>query len=70
MAKCNYSKCDFRLYREICGKLLNDNTVKSLIMKRKTALIKGFKNKDGKTFDARLILDENSHTKFDFSSKC
>lgn len=69
MAKCNYSKCGFILYREIGGKVLNDKAVKSLLLKKRTPIVKGFKSKQGKTFEARVILDGDYKTKFEFPHK-
>ena len=37
--------------------------------KRKIGLIKGFKGKNGKVFDALLVLDEQSNVAFSFSEK-
>lgn len=44
---------------EIFGKKLTAAQVESLILKKKTPMIHGFKSKAGKTFDAILTLDEN-----------
>jgi DNA topoisomerase-3 len=40
-----------------------------LLTKGKTGTIKGFKSKNGKSFDAALKFDENYKTVFDFSDK-
>jgi len=40
-----------------------------LLTKGKTAVIKGFKSKAGKAFDAGLKLDENYQVVFDFPEK-
>lgn len=69
MTKCNYSRCGLILYREIGGKVLNDKAVKSLLLKRRTPLIKGFKGKQGKPFEARVVLDGDYKTKFEFPHK-
>ena len=37
--------------------------------KRKTGLIKGFKGKNGKAFDASLVLDEQFNVTFSFPEK-
>ena len=36
---------------------------------RKTGLIKGFKGKNGKAFDASLVLDEQFNVGFSFPEK-
>ena len=40
-----------------------------LVTKRKTGLIKGFKGKNGKAFDASLVLDEQFNVGFSFPEK-
>ncbi|MCE8938625.1 topoisomerase C-terminal repeat-containing protein, partial [Bacteroides ovatus] len=40
-----------------------------LVTKRKTGLIKGFKGKNGKAFDASLVLDEQFNVTFSFPEK-
>jgi DNA topoisomerase-3 len=43
--------------------------VKGYVTKGKTAVIKGFKSKGGKSFDAALKFDENHMVTFDFPAK-
>lgn len=66
MAKCGYSKCNFRIYREIAGKVLNDKAMQSLLLKGRTPLLKGFKSRLGKAFEARVVLDKDNKTMFEF----
>jgi DNA topoisomerase-3 len=40
-----------------------------LLTKGKTAVIKGFKSKTGKAFDAALKFDENYRITYDFPAK-
>lgn len=55
---------------EICSKTITDSQVKALVTKGKTSVIKGFKAKSGKTFDAALWLDKNTgKINFEFSNK-
>lgn len=69
--KCsNYDKetgCSFSV-GEICGKRLTEKQMCDLIQNRKTAEIKGFKSKNGKSFNAALILESTNKISFDFSS--
>lgn len=59
--------CHFVLWKTpICGKELSPNQVKSLLKKGKTPLIKGFKSKSGKPFNAYLIWEESSEAKLKF----
>ena len=49
--------CGFRFFREIAHKKLTDKQAQTLLDKHETGLIKGFKGKNGSTFDAKLKLD-------------
>jgi DNA topoisomerase-3 len=49
--------CDFVVWKEISGKRLTDKQIHALIGKRKTPLIRGFKDRSGGKFNARLKLD-------------
>lgn len=44
---------------------MTDKQVTDLVLKRKTGLIKGFKSKNGKSFDAFLIFKDNK-VQFEF----
>lgn len=66
MAKCNYSKCRFIFYREICGKQLTEEELTELFKKHKTPLITGFKSKKGKVFDASIEFDKDGDWYFKF----
>ena len=63
--------CPFSVGKEYCGKAISDAQAIRLIEKGKTALIKGFKKKDGKgEFDAYLVVDKTSKKiKFEFPTK-
>ena len=61
-------ECDFIIWKTICEKSLTDAQIKSLIEKKKTGVIKGFKSKKGSTFDARLILKPDFTIGFEFES--
>lgn len=65
LAKCNYSKCRFTLYRNILGKTLTDNQTTELIKTGRSPLIKGFIGKSGKAFDAYIVIEEGK-AKFEF----
>ncbi|HFH2852678.1 type IA DNA topoisomerase [Pseudomonas aeruginosa] len=58
--------CEFRVYPSIAGKELTTSHLESLLSKGKTSLIKGFKSKEGKAFDAALRLDGQGKVVFDF----
>ncbi len=67
--KCNYSKCNLTLYRELCGKKLTDNQLKELFKTGKSSLIKGFNSKKGKAFDAYIVFDSIGNFHFSFPDK-
>lgn len=55
---------------EICGKKITENQLVSLITKGKTGIIKGFKSKAGKEFDAHLVLEKSTgKINFEFANK-
>lgn len=58
--------CGFVIWKTIAGKAISITQATKLLNKGKTDLIKGFKSKDGKPFDAYLILKENKSVGFDF----
>ncbi len=61
--------CDFIFNSTIAHKKLTEKNVKDLLEKGKTDLIKGFKNKKGKKFDAYICLNDKFDTTFDFPDK-
>lgn len=69
-ASCsNREKCGFKVSKEIAHKKLTEAAIKKLLLKGSTDLIKGFKSREGKEFDARLKLDNEFNVKFDFGGK-
>lgn len=58
--------CGFVIWRNIAGKEILPNQVKKLLDDGKTYLIKGFKSKTGKSFDAYLLLNSEHKTEFVF----
>lgn len=67
VVKCTNDECGFVVFRNKCDKQLSDKQIKDLITKKKTGVIKGFKSKAGKTFDAALVLDERFNVSFQFA---
>lgn len=67
--KCSNKSCDFILWNSVAGKNLSDKDRDALLNNKQTRLIKGFKSKAGKSFDAYLSLDENYKIKFVFPKK-
>ena len=58
--------CDFVVWKEMAGKKLTAKQIHALIAKGKTGVIKGFKSKKGRKFDARLQLGPECKAAFDF----
>ena len=69
VAKCSNVDCTFTIFRNKCDKQLSDKQIVELVTKRKTGLIKGFKGKNGKAFDASLVLDGEFNVAFSFPEK-
>ncbi|QNB68250.1 hypothetical protein GTH52_15120 (plasmid) [Clostridium tyrobutyricum] len=59
--------CKFFIGKTIAGKNITGSIVKKLITGKSTGVIKGFKSKSGKSFDAVLILKDRKVT-FDFQN--
>lgn len=58
--------CGFTIWKVVANKKLSDSQIKSLVTSRKTDLIKGFKSKAGKPFEAYLILNKEGKVEFEF----
>ncbi len=69
VARCKNDDCDFHIFREVCGTYLSEDNIRDLITKGRTPMLKGLTSKAGKKFNARLVLQEDSSTKFEFEQK-
>lgn len=69
VAKCSNVDCSLTVFRNKGEKTLTDSQISDLITKGRTSLIKGFKNKDGKTFDAQVTFDKDFRIVYDFPPK-
>ncbi|AYD39755.1 type IA DNA topoisomerase [Clostridium fermenticellae] len=58
--------CNFFIGKKIAGKDISESVVKKLLRDKKTGIIKGFKSKNGKNFNAGLKI-EKSNVVFDFT---
>jgi DNA topoisomerase-3 len=60
--------CKFAIWKEIAGKKISLTQAKTLLTKRKTGTIKGFKSKskEGNKFDAALAIDTRGKITFEF----
>lgn len=59
--------CKFSIWKTIAGKNITKSQAKKLLLKNKTDLIKGFKSKSGKEFNAYLKLEKDGSIKFEFN---
>src|SRR3712207_458380 len=69
VAKCRHEGCDFHIFREVCGTLLTEGNIRDLLTIGRTPVLKGLTSKAGKKFNARLVLNEDHTTSFEFESR-
>ncbi|MPL89561.1 DNA topoisomerase 3 [bioreactor metagenome] len=69
VAKCSDENCGLMVFRNKSEKQLSDKQISDLLTTGKTAVIKGFKSKGGKSFDAALMFDSEYKVVFDFPEK-
>lgn len=60
--------CKFSISNEIAHKKITKEEVKALLTVGETGLIKGFKSAAGKSFDAKLTLDDSNKVTFKFEN--
>ena len=66
VVKCDNETCALPVFRQVAGKLLSDKEITDLLTEGRTAVLHGFKSKQGKSFDAALAFDEEFRVKFIF----
>lgn len=59
VVKCQDEQCNWILFRTICGVQLSIKDLSLLLTQNKTSLIKNMKSKNGKKFDAYLLLKDD-----------
>ena len=69
VAKCRNKDCNFHVFREVCGTLLSEDNIRDLLTTGRTPILNGLTSKAGKKFNARLILNEDYTTSFEFESR-
>lgn len=62
VAKCSNVDCGLTVFRGKGEKQLTDSQITDLVTKGKTSLIKGFRSREGKPFDAYLTFDKDFRT--------
>ncbi|MDO9182031.1 MAG: DNA topoisomerase, partial [Bacteriovorax sp.] len=61
--------CGFTIWKIVANKKLSEKQVKTLMVSKKTDLIKGFKSKAGKPFEAYLLLNREGKVEFEFKAR-
>ena len=69
VAKCRHEGCDFHIFREVCGTLLTEDYIRDLLTTGRTPILKGLTSKAGKKFNARLVLNKDYTTSFEFENR-
>lgn len=60
--------CEFVIWKNIAGKTISADQVKKMVTKGKTSIIKGFRSKNGKPFEARLCY-KDGRVSFEFPQR-
>jgi DNA topoisomerase-3 len=66
IVKCPDTRCNWLLFRNICGIQISLNDIERLVNTSKTSLIKGMKSKSGKIFNTHIILNDKAEVSFEF----
>ena len=66
VAKCSNVDRPLTVFRNKGERQLTDHQLTDLVTKGKTSLIKGFKSKEGKSFDACVTFDKDFRTVYEF----
>jgi DNA topoisomerase-3 len=69
VVKCTDMNCGLTVFRSKSERSLSDKQITDLLTKGRTGIIKGFKSRNGKSFDAALKLDADFQTTFDFPER-
>jgi len=66
VVKCPGNDCGWLQFRKVCGVNLSYEEIENLVLKKQTSVLKGMKSKSGKSFNARLVVNEKSEVTFAF----
>ncbi len=69
VVRCDNAECRLPIFKMKAGRTLSDDEMKALIATGKTDVLKGFKNKQGKNFDAIVAFDADFNTQFIFPER-
>ena len=66
VVRCDNAECGLPVFRLKANRILTDEEIKDLLTDGHTKLLKGFKSKQGKSFDAVVTFDGDYNTVFVF----
>ena len=69
VVRCDNAECGLPVFRLKANRTLSDDEIKSLLTDGHTKLLKGFKSKQGKSFDAVVAFDGDYNTVFVFPER-
>ena len=69
VVRCDNAECGLPVFRLKANRILTDEEIKDLLTDGHTKLLKGFKSKQGKSFDAVVAFDEDYNTTFVFPER-
>ena len=69
VVRCDNEGCGLPVFRLKASRMLSDDEIKELLTTGKTKLLKGFKSKQGKSFDAIVAFDADYNTTFVFPER-
>ena len=69
VARCDNADCGLPVFRLKANRTLSDDEIKELLTDGHTKLLKGFKSKQGKSFDAIVAFDGDYNTTFVFPER-
>ena len=69
VVRCDNAECGLPVFRLKANRTLSDEEIKDLLTEGHTKLLKGFKSKQGKSFDAIVAFDGEFNTTFVFPEK-
>ena len=69
VVRCDNTECGLPVFRLKANRTLTDDEIKDLLTDGHTKLLKGFKSKQGKSFDAIVAFDGDYNTTFVFPER-
>ena len=66
VVRCDNAECGLPVFRQKANRTLSDEEIKDLLTEGHTKLLRGFKSKQGKSFDATIAFDGEYNTTFVF----